>query len=201
MVGTLYITGDEAADRLLNTDANALLIGMLLDQQVPMEWAFAGPKTLLDRLGHLDPSRIAAMDVDDFVAVCCDKPAIHRFPSSMGKRIHQLCAALVEHHGGDASDIWAAGAVAKEVLTRLKALPGYGDEKAKIFVAILAKTQGVDLDGWREAAGKFGDDVPRSVADIQDEASLATVREWKRAQKAANKDKQDNPLVVRSTTT
>ncbi len=200
MAGSLYITGDEAADRLLNTNANALLIGMLLDQQVPMEWAFAGPKTLLDRLGHLDPARIAAMDVDEFVAVCCDKPAVHRFPSSMGKRIHQLCAALVEDHGGEASDVWASAVDAKEVLNRLKALPGYGDEKAKIFVAILGKTQGVVLDGWREAAGKFGDDVPRSVADIHDEASLATVREWKRAQKAANRDKQDNPLVDRSTT-
>lgn len=201
MVGNLYITGDEAADRLLNTDANALLIGMLLDQQVPMEWAFAGPKTLLDRLGHLDPARIAAMDVDDVVAVCCEKPAIHRFPSSMGKRIHQMCAALVEEWNGEASNIWASGADAQEVVARLKALPGYGDEKSKIFVAILGKTQGVDLDRWREAAGKFGDDVPRSVADIHDESSLTTVREWKRAQKAANKDKQDNPLVDRSTAT
>jgi uncharacterized HhH-GPD family protein len=94
MAGTLYITGDKAADKLLNTDANALLIGMLLDQQVPMEWAFAGPATLKARLGHLDPKKIAAMDVDDFVSICCEKPAIHRFPGSMGKRIHAVCEAL-----------------------------------------------------------------------------------------------------------
>ena len=194
MAGNLFITGDEAADRLLNTDANALLIGMLLDQQVPMEWAFMGPATLRDRLGHLDPARIAAMDVDEFVAICCEKPAVHRFPGSMGKRIHQVCTALVADYAGDARNIWSDAESAREIYRRLKALPGYGDEKSKIFVAILAKTQGVQPDDWRDAAGKFGDDVPRSVADIHDEASLATVREWKKAQKAAKKDKQDNPL-------
>ena len=97
MVGTLYITGDEAADALLNTNPNALLIGMLLDQQVPMEWAFTGPATLQQRLGHLDPAVIATMDEESFVAICCEKPAIHRFPASMGKRIQQVCAFLVEH--------------------------------------------------------------------------------------------------------
>ena len=194
MAGTLYITGDADADGLLNADANALLIGMLLDQQVPMEWAFAGPNTLRSRLGHLDPARIAAMDVEAFVSICCEKPAIHRFPGSMGTRIHQVCAALVEDHGGDAADLWADGAPAATVFRRLRALPGYGDEKSKIFLAILGKTQGVELDGWREAAGKFGDDEPRSVADIHDEASLARVKEWKKAQKAARKDKQDRPL-------
>ncbi len=201
MTGTLYITGDEAADRLLNTDANALLIGMLLDQQVPMEWAFMGPSTLRMRLGHLDPARIAAMDVDEFVTVCCDKPAIHRFPGSMGRRVHQVCVALVEDYAGDAVNIWRDADSGREIVGRLKALPGYGDEKSKIFVAILAKTQGVQPDDWREAAGKFGDDVPRSVADIHDEASLAAVREWKKAQKAAKKDKQDNPIVDTSTPT
>ncbi len=197
MAGTLYITGDEAADRLLNTDANALLIGMLLDQQVPMEWAFMGPATLTDRLGHLDPAKIAAMDVDEFVAVCCEKPAIHRFPGSMGKRVHQVCGALAEDYNGNARNIWSDAESGREIYRRLKALPGYGDEKSKIFVAILAKTQGVQPSDWRDAAGKFGDDVPRSVADIHDEASLATVREWKKAQKAAKKDKQDNPLAER----
>lgn len=195
MTGTLYITGDDGADRLLNTDANALLIGMLLDQQVPMEWAFMGPATLKNRLGHLDPVRIAAMDVDEFVTICCDKPAIHRFPGSMGKRIHQVCTALVENYDGDARNIWRDAGSGREIFRRLTALPGYGDEKSKIFVAILAKTQGVQPDDWRDAAGKFGDDVPRSVADIHDDASLATVREWKKAQKAAKKDKQDNPLA------
>ncbi len=112
----------------------------------------------------------------------------------MGKRIQQVCAFLVEHHDGDAANIWRNVDTGRDVFRRLKALPGYGDEKSKIFVAILAKTQGVAPDGWREAAGKFGDDVPRSVADIHDEASLAVVREWKKAQKAAKKDKQDRPL-------
>ena len=194
MVGTLYITGDEAADALLNTNPNALLIGMLLDQQVPMESAFTGPATLQQRLGHLDPAVIATMDEESFVAICCEKPAIHRFPASMGKRIQQVCAFLVEHHDGDAANIWRNVDTGRDVFGRLKALPGYGDEKSKIFVAILAKTQGIAPDGWREAAGKFGDDVPRSVADIHDEASLAVVREWKKAQKAAKKDKQDRPL-------
>jgi uncharacterized HhH-GPD family protein len=194
MAGALYITGDEAADRLLNTDANALLIGMLLDQQVPMEWAFTGPATLQQRLGHLDPARIAAMDEDDFVSVCCEKPAIHRFPGSMGKRIHQVCNVLCDEYDGDAANLWAEADSGTEIYRRLKALPGYGDEKSKIFVAILGKTQGITPAGWRNAAGKFGDDEPRSVADITDEVSLDKVREWKKAQKAAKKDKQDRPL-------
>ncbi len=193
MAGTLYITGDTAADKLLNTNANALLIGMLLDQQVPMEWAFAGPATLKARLGHLDPKKIAAMDVEEFVSICCEKPAIHRFPGSMGKRIHAVCEALVADYKGNAANIWKGVDDAGEVYRRLRALPGYGDEKSKIFLAILAKTQGVELAGWRAAAGKFGDDSPRSVADIHDEVSLGKVREWKKAQKAAKKDKQDRP--------
>jgi uncharacterized HhH-GPD family protein len=193
MAGTLYITGDKAADKLLNTDANALLIGMLLDQQVPMEWAFAGPATLKARLGHLDPKKIAAMDVDEFVSICCEKPAIHRFPGSMGKRIHAVCEVLVADYKGNAANIWKGVDDADEVYRRLRALPGYGDEKSKIFLAILAKSQGVEPDGWRRAAGKFGDDSPRSVADVHDEVSLGKVREWKKAQKAAKKDKQDRP--------
>jgi uncharacterized HhH-GPD family protein len=194
MAGTLYITGDADADGLLNSDPNALLIGMLLDQQVPMEWAFQGPATLRSRLGHLDPERIAAMDVDDFVAVCAEKPAIHRFPASMGKRIHAVCTALVEDYDGDAANIWRDAGSGREVYRRLKALPGYGEEKSKIFVALLGKTQGVQPEGWRDAAGPFGDDVPRSVADVHDEGSLEKVRDWKKAQKAASKDKQDRPV-------
>jgi uncharacterized HhH-GPD family protein len=193
MAGTLYITGDTSADKLLNTNANALLIGMLLDQQVPMEWAFAGPATLKQRLGHLDPKKIAAMDVEEFVSICCEKPAIHRYPGSMGKRIHAVCEALVADYQGNAANIWKGVDSGNELYRRLRALPGYGDEKSKIFIAILAKSQGVELDGWREAAGKFGDDTPRSVADVHDEVSLGKVREWKKAQKAAKKDKQDRP--------
>jgi len=194
VTGTLYITGDPEADGLLNRDGTALLVGMLLDQQVPMEWAFAGPATLQRRLGHLDAARIAAMHADDFVAVSCAKPAIHRFPASLGRRIHQLCKVLTDEYGGRGDAVWRDVATGAELYGRLRALPGYGDEKARIFVAILAKTQGVAPDGWRESAGKFGDDVPRSVADITGPEALADVRAWKQAQKAANRDKQDRPL-------
>jgi uncharacterized HhH-GPD family protein len=196
MPGTLYITGATDADLLLNTDGLALLLGMLLDQQVPMEWAFLGPATLRERLGHLDAARIAAMDPEAFVTVCCAKPAIHRFPASMGRRIHELCATITDRYDGDATRVWTGVTTGAELYARLRELPGYGEEKAKIFVALLAKRQGVAPAGWREAAGTFGDDVPRSVADISDPASLGKVREWKKAQKAARKDKQDRPLAT-----
>ena len=192
-VGTLYITGRADADRLLNTDGTALLVGMLLDQQVPMEWAFIGPATLKQRLGHLDAKKIAAMDVDDFVAVCCEKPSIHRFPASMGRRIHELCVTLTESYKGKGENVWKGVADGAALYTRLRGLPGYGDEKSKIFVAILAKRLGVQPEGWQEAAGRFGDSTPRSVADIDSPETLASVREWKKAQKAAKKDKQDRP--------
>jgi uncharacterized HhH-GPD family protein len=194
MAGTLYITGDASADALLNTDGTALLIGMLLDQQVPMEWAFTGPATLRRRLGHLDATEIAAMDVEDFVAVCAQKPAIHRFPAAMGRRIHELCTTIADEYGGDGAGVWKGVATGDELYRRLRALPGYGEEKSKIFVAILAKTQGVAPPGWQDAAGRFGDDVPRSVADIDGPEALAKVREWKKAQKAAKRDKQDRPV-------
>jgi len=197
MTGTLYITGDPAADELLNTDGTAVLIGMLLDQQVPMEWAFTGPATLRARLGHLDATKIAAMDQGDFVAVCCAKPAIHRFPASMGRRIHDLCVALVDRFGGAGEGVWADVSSGDELYERLRTLPGYGEEKARIFVAILGKRLGVRPEGWEHAAGKFGDDTPRSVADVTDPASLGKVREWKKAAKAAKKDKQDRPLAAR----
>ncbi len=188
--GSLYITGDADADGLLNADGNALIIGMLLDQQVSMELAFAGPAKLRERLGHLDPARIAEMDLDEFVAVCSEKPAVHRFPSSMGARIHELCAVLTERYDGDAANLWADVSDGAELIRRLRELPGFGDEKSKIFVAVLAKTQGVRPDGWQDAAGVFGDDTPRSVADIDGPEALEKVREWKKAQKAAKKDKQ-----------
>jgi uncharacterized HhH-GPD family protein len=137
MKGTLYITGEPAADDLLNNDPLALLIGMLLDQQVPMEWAFKGPATLKQRLGHLDAAKIAAMDREDFVAVCCEKPAIHRFPASMGRRIHELCTFLGEQYDGHAENVWKDAKTGSELLARLRELPGYGDEKAQIFRALL----------------------------------------------------------------
>ena len=194
MRGSLMITGDTAADELLNTDGTALLIGMLLDQQVPMEMAFHGPATLLGRLGHLDASKIAAMGEDEAVAVCCEKPAIHRFPAAMGRRIHALCSMLTTEYGGRGENVWEGVASGDELYRRLRSLPGFGDEKSRIFVAVLGKRMGVQPDGWRQTAGKFGDDTPRSVADSTSPESLAAVRQWKRAQKAANLDKQDRPL-------
>lgn len=191
MNGTLAITGDASADELLNRDGTALLIGMLLDQQVPMEWAFRGPHTLRQRLGHLDAAKVAAMDVDEFVDVCATKPAIHRFPKSMGERIHQLCAHLVEHYGGAGENVWRDSPDAATLYQRISALPGYGEEKSRIFLAVLAKRFGVRPDGWEEYAGPFADDTPRSVADVADAVALEQVREWKRLQKAAGRGKQD----------
>ena len=188
--GTLAITGDEAADRLLNTDPLALLVGMLLDQQVPMEWAFRGPATLVDRLGHLEVAAVAEMDPEAFLETCSTKPAIHRFPRSMAGRIQDLCRHIVDHHSGDPAEVWTGAVDGSDLAKRLQALPGYGAEKTKIFVAILAKRMGHRPDGWEVAAGPFADDVPRSVADIDGPEALATVRAWKKAQKAAGKTKQ-----------
>ncbi len=188
--GTLAVTGDPEADALLNSDPLALLIGMLLDQQVPMEWAFRGPATLQGRLGGLDAAAVASMDPEDLDEACRTKPAVHRFPGSMAKRIQALCQHIVDEYGGDAGRVWSTASSGADLRSRLVALPGYGDEKARIFTAILGKRMGVTPDGWREAAGPFGDDTPRSVADIDGPEALATVREWKRAQKAAGKTKQ-----------
>jgi len=190
--GTLAITGDRDADRLLNTDPLALLLGMLLDQQVPMEWAFRGPALLKQRLGGtLDANEIAAMDFEQLVAVFCQKPALHRFPASMARRAHELCVAVVEDYDGNAEKIWKDAKNGDELFTRLCALPGYGDEKSKIFVAILAKRMNVKPTGWEVAAGPFAEPTPRSVADIDSPASLAKVREWKKMMKAKGKTKQD----------
>ena len=191
MTPQIPITGNADADRLLVDDPLALLLGMLLDQQVPMEWAFTGPFTLRERLGHLDPHLIAAMPVEDFVDVCRDKPAIHRFPRSMGERIHAACQHVAEVYDGDASGIWTGAGDAQDLYARLREVPGYGDEKTKIFVAILAKRFGILPDGWEQVAGPFSDDTPRSVADVSSEESLHEVRTWKKAQKAAKKSKQE----------
>jgi uncharacterized HhH-GPD family protein len=188
---TFPITGDQAADELLVTDPLALLIGMLLDQQVPMEWAFRGPATLRDRLGRLDCAAIAAMPVDDLEAVFKEKPALHRYPASMAKRTHALCEHIVAEYGGDAAKIWKGMNDPQVLFERIRALPGYGDEKAKIFLAILGKRLAVAPKGWEQYAGPFGDDQPRSVADIDSPENLARVRAWKQAQKAAKKSKQE----------
>ncbi|MEX2655629.1 MAG: HhH-GPD-type base excision DNA repair protein [Acidimicrobiia bacterium] len=188
---TFRITGDAAIDRLLGSDPLALVIGMLLDQQVPMEWAFRGPATLRERLGHLDATRIAAMGREDLVAVCCEPPAIHRFPAVMARRIHALCEHVVEHHGGRVESVWSDAEDAADVSRRLRRMPGFGDEKTKIFIALLAKRFSVRPSGWESVAAPFSDNVPRSAADVDGPAALAEVKEWKRNQRAAGKSKQD----------
>lgn len=156
-----------------------------------MEWAFLGPSLLRQRLGTLDAAAIATMDPDEFLVVAKGPRAIHRFPGSMAKRVQQLCAHLVEHYGGDAAAIWEGVGDGKELFRRLRDLPGFGDEKAKIFTAVLAKRVGVRPDGWEEQAGPFADPTPRSVADVDSPESLAKVRAWKQEQKRKGKSKQD----------
>jgi uncharacterized HhH-GPD family protein len=187
---SIPVTGDPDADDFLTQNPLGLLIGMLLDQQVPMEWAFKGPFTLNERLGGLDAAAIAAMDPDEVEAVFKTKPALHRFPGSMAKRTHALAQAIVDDYGGDAERLWTTATTGEELFDRLKALPGFGEEKSKIFLALLAKRLGVRPPGWEDAAKPFSDSTPRSVADIDSAESLARVREWKRAQKAKGKTKQ-----------
>ena len=190
--GTIPITGDDAADRLLVENPLALLIGMLLDQQVPMGWAFRGPFTLQERLGgSLDAETIAAMGPDKIEAIFRDKPAMHRYPGSMGRRTHALCAYVVEHYDGDAAAIWRDAPSGEDVYRRLRELPGYGEEKSKIFLAILGKRLGLGPPGWEEAAAPFSDSTPRSVADVGSAESLERVREFKKARKAQKRGKAD----------
>lgn len=188
---TLHITGDDAADRLLSDDPLALLIGMLLDQQVAMETAFAGPLKISERAGTLDAAAIATFDPDAFVELFKATPAVHRFPGSMAARVQALCAAVDQDWGGDAAAIWRDGAPdGATVLKRLKGLPGFGEQKAKIFLALLGKQYGFTGEGWREASAPYGEDGSfRSVADIVSPESLTKVREHKRAMKAAAKEK------------
>jgi len=185
----LHITGDTAADELLSTDAFALLAGMLLDQQVPMETAFAGPLKIKQRVGSIDPVTVAGYDPERFVEVFKQTPAVHRFPGSMAGRVQSLAQAVVDDWGADASAIWNQGDPdGAEVLKRLKGLPGFGEQKAKIFLALLAKQRGVQPVGWREAAGGYGEDGSfRSVADVVDGESLAKVRATKQELKRAAK--------------
>jgi uncharacterized HhH-GPD family protein len=190
MRGTLYVTGDAEVDHLLNTDAFALLLGMLLDQQVPMEWAFGAPYRLRERLGgKLDAETLASTDPDEVVALFKGPPALHRFPGSMGKRAQELSRHIVEHYGGDTEAIWRDVDTGSEVLRRLLALPGFGEDKARIFLALLAKRMGVRPKGWEEAAGPFADGTRRSVADIDSPERVAEVRAWKKEQKARAKAK------------
>jgi uncharacterized HhH-GPD family protein len=183
----LCLAQNTDADRLLAADPFALLIGMLLDQQVPMEKAFTGPWVIAQRLGleRLDPAAVAGVAPEQFEAVMATPPAVHRYPASMGARVQALAAAVVSQYDGDVTRIWDGAPDAATLLTRLKALPGFGPQKAKIFVALLAKQRGVALPGWQAAAGDYGQPGYRSVADVVDGESLLKVRETKRAAKAA----------------
>ena len=187
---TLHLAQDPEADALLGRSPLAALVGMLLDQQVPMEWAFKGPRTIADRLGadDLDAHDIAAQDPDAFAALLSEKPAVHRYPGSMAKRIQQLCQYLVEHYDGEAELVWKGVTDGRELLRRLEDLPGFGKQKAQIFLALLGKQLGVSPAGWQEAAGAYGEPQSfRSVADITGPESLTKVRAHKQEMKAAAK--------------
>ncbi|MGC9500824.1 HhH-GPD-type base excision DNA repair protein [Streptomyces sp. WG7] len=187
---TLHLAQDPEADELLGRSPLAALVGMLLDQQVPMEWAFKGPSTIARRMGaeDLDAHDIAAYDPEAFAALLSDKPAVHRYPGSMAGRVQQLCRYLVDTYDGDAEAVWRGVGTGGELLKRLQELPGFGKQKAQIFLALLGKQLGVQPEGWREAAGAYGEPKSfRSVADITGPESLTKVRAHKQEMKAAAK--------------
>jgi uncharacterized HhH-GPD family protein len=188
-VAKLQLVQDPAADALLESNPFALLIGMLLDQQFPMEAAFAGPKKIADRIGGVDAREIADYDPEEFAALCSKTPAIHRFPGSMAKKVQAIAQLVVDRYDGDTAGLWTSGDPdGAEVLRRIKALPGFGEQKAKIFLALLGKQYGVTPDGWRKAAGDYGKAGSfLSVADVVDPGSLEKVRSYKKQAKAAAK--------------
>jgi uncharacterized HhH-GPD family protein len=201
----LCLAQESEADQLLSENPFALLVGMVLDQQIPLEVAFrgpkkiadrmaafAGPKKIADRMGGFDAAEIADYDPDKFAALCSEKPAIHRFPGAMAKRIQALAQIIVDRYDGDATALWVAGDPdGTELLRRLKGLPGFGEQKAQIFLGLLGKQYGVTPTGWRAAAGEFGKPGTHvSVADIVDAQSLGQVRSYKKQLKAAAKAKQ-----------
>lgn len=187
----LLFTDDDDANRLLASDPFALLVGMLLDQQVPMEWAFHSPYVLKQRLGgRLDEAEIAAMDLDELIGAFSEKPPLHRYPRSMAERTQKLAQLLVDDFGGQAERVWTDAADGKQLFANVKALPGFGDQKARIFVALLAKRLGVTPPGWEEVAGGYGQPGWFSVADIDGPDSLLRVREHKKAMKAEAKAKK-----------
>lgn len=188
---TLALTGDPAADALLAGDPLALVIGMVLDQQIPLERAFKSPYDLRERLGGtLDAGAIAAMDPDELASIFGAKPALHRFPGSMARRVQDLCQLVVGTYGGDAAGIWSSAADGRQLLANVKALPGFGEQKARIFVALLGKQLGVRPPGWDDASEPFGQHGSfLSVADIDSPEALAKVRQHKQRMKAEAKAK------------
>jgi uncharacterized HhH-GPD family protein len=199
----LWLAQEPDADKLLADNPFALLVGMVLDQQIPLERAFAGPKIIADRMAAsnrsqhvdldgqiaLDAAAIADYDPDKFAALCSERPAIHRFPGSMAKRVQALAQIIVDRYDGDAAGLWTAGEPdGPELLRRLKSLPGFGEQKAQIFLGLLGKQYAVTPKGWRAAAGAFGKPGTHvSVADIADKGSLEKVRSYKKQMKAAKK--------------
>ena len=182
----LQIAQEPAADQVLSDSAFALLAGMMLDQQFPMERAFAGPAKVLERFGSLDPAAVAAAPPEEFAELCSRPPAIHRFPGSMAARLQALAAHVVEEYDGDAARLWTDAVSGRDLMKRLTALPGFGKQKAQIFVALLGKQLGVRPDGWAEAAGAYAEPGSfRSVADVVDGESLEKVRAFKKEMKAA----------------
>jgi len=186
---TLSLPVNAEANELLSRNPLALLIAMLLDQQVPLEKAFSSPYELVQRLGH-EPTatELATFDPEALAAVFSERPALHRFPKAMAARTQDLARLIVERYDGDAAEVWTGARSGKELVARLAELPGFGGYKAQIFAAMLGKQLGVQPDGWREAAGHFGEHGAHySVADIVDDDSLAAVRAYKKERKAAAK--------------
>lgn len=183
----LHLAQDPDADRLLSEDPLALLIGMVLDQQVPLERAFRSPFDLRERLGRpLRAGELAETDPDQLAAIFAKPPALHRFPRSMASRVQEMCRSIRDDYGGDPERVWEDAATGEELFARVRALPGFGEQKARIFVALLGKQLGVTPSGWREVAGPFGEEGShRSVADIEGPESLAQVRDFKRSMKSA----------------
>jgi uncharacterized HhH-GPD family protein len=181
----LHLTGDDHADKVLSEDPFALLVGMLLDQQYPMEHAFRGPAKILDRFGTLDPATIAAADPEEFAVMASTPPAIHRYGRSMAGRVQAVAQIIADTYDGHAERLWTEAASGADLLARVQDLPGFGKQKAQIFVALLAKQLGVRPEGWEGAVGDYAEGGYRSVADVTDAESLQKVRDFKKAKKAA----------------
>lgn len=183
----IHITGLDDADRILTDNHFALLVGMMLDQQYPMEHAFRGPAKVLERFGTFDPESIAAADAEEFAALCATTPAVHRFPGSMAARMQALAALICDRYDGRTERLWTEATDGQDLMKRLLELPGFGKQKARIFVALVAKQLDVRPAGWEQVAGDYADDGYRSVADVVDPESLQKVRDHKKQKKAAAK--------------
>jgi uncharacterized HhH-GPD family protein len=196
---TLQLAQDSEADKLLSAEPLALVIGMVLDQQIPLEWAFTAPKLLKERLGgQLSATDIAARAPEALAAAFAERPALHRYPSSMAKRVQEMCQLLVDEYDGEAANVWGTAKTGDDLFRNVRSLPGFGEQKAKIFVALLGKQLEVTPRGWEERAGDYGrSGTFMSVADIVDGESLGKVRQYKQQMKAAAKaSKAANPSKV-----